>query len=111
MDISVKLSFEGVIRVDGELLRYIYIFQCNPLLIYTYSISSVSPRRDSIMFSTSDPPAVQRIPWPSVDEVQDEESSNRTLLGHDTWIINDRELPWLINPNGMTSSFTESPVS
>ncbi|PAV22254.1 RIC1-domain-containing [Pyrrhoderma noxium] len=77
---SVKLSFEGVIRVDGELL-------------------SVSPRRDCIIFSTNAPPAVQRIPWPSVDDVQDDEIPDRTLLGHDTWIINDTELPWLANPN------------
>ncbi|KAH8120516.1 RIC1-domain-containing protein [Phellopilus nigrolimitatus] len=72
----------GVIRVDGELL-------------------SVSPRKHYIMFSTKNPPAVQRIPWPSieVDFDDDGEDSRRTLSGHDTWIINDYELPWLVNPN------------
>ena len=57
------------------------------------------------MFSTRDPPSVQRIPWPTVDQDFNDEVSEaeyrRTLSGHDTWILNDNELPWLISPNGM----------
>ena len=96
---SVKLSFEGVIRVDGELLRSDSVCMFSTEL-YHWCFLSVSPRRDCIIFSTNAPPAVQRIPWPSVDDVQDDEIPDRTLLGHDTWIINDTELPWLANPNG-----------
>lgn len=57
------------------------------------------------MFSTMDPPSVQRIPWPTVDDDFNDEHEGtdprRTLSGHDTWILNDYELPWLVNPNGM----------
>ncbi|EJD04265.1 RIC1-domain-containing protein [Fomitiporia mediterranea MF3/22] len=81
---SVSLSFEGVIRVDGDLL-------------------SVSPRRNCIMFSTKDPPSVQRIPWPTIDDDfndgNNDAEARRTLTGHDTWILNDYELPWLMNAN------------
>ncbi|THH11772.1 hypothetical protein EW145_g440 [Phellinidium pouzarii] len=79
---SVNLSFEGVIRVDGDLL-------------------SLSPRRRYIMFSTKNPPAVQRIPWPSAGgDFDDEDAEGKyTLSGHDTWILNDYEMPWLANPN------------
>lgn len=65
------------------------------------------------MFSTMDPPSVQRIPWPTVnDDFNDEyeeTESRRTLSGHDTWILNDYELPWLVNPNGRLSHYLLSP--
>ncbi|KAL5495557.1 RIC1 [Sanghuangporus weigelae] len=81
---SVSLSFEGVIRVDGDLL-------------------SVSPRKQCIMFSTKNPPSVQRIPWPTIEDDLNEDcddmESKRSLSGHDTWILNDHELPWLVNSN------------
>ncbi|KAL5534531.1 hypothetical protein ACEPAG_994 [Sanghuangporus baumii] len=81
---SVSLSFEGVIRVDGDLL-------------------SVSPRRQCIMFSTKNPPSVQRIPWPTVEDDLNEEydgsESKGSLSRHETWILNDHELPWLVNSN------------
>ncbi|KAJ3898688.1 hypothetical protein F5879DRAFT_1005698, partial [Lentinula edodes] len=76
---SVSLQFEGVIRVEGTLV-------------------SVSPRKQSIMFSTQNPPAIQRIPWPATSEEamgergSDEEeygTRRRKLDNYDQWIIND----------------------
>ncbi|KAI5123710.1 hypothetical protein M0805_000304 [Coniferiporia weirii] len=92
--ISISLSFEGVIQVNGDLL-------------------SVSPRRRYIMFSTRNPPAVQRIPWPSTeDEFEDEDGEDRrTLSGHDTWILNDYEMPWLVNSNVTVSQISYSRVT
>lgn len=56
------------------------------------------------MFSTQSPPAVQRIPWPSIDtDTEEDEGVRSHLTGHDTWILNDEELPWLINSNGISS--------
>ncbi|KAG9314607.1 RIC1-domain-containing protein [Chiua virens] len=76
---ALSLAFEGVIRAEGQVL-------------------SVSPRKDHLAFSTSSPPAIQRIPWPSYDDADDENDlSRRSLLGYDTWVLNDHELPWLVD--------------
>ncbi|KII93321.1 hypothetical protein PLICRDRAFT_130973 [Plicaturopsis crispa FD-325 SS-3] len=76
---SVSLRFEGVVRVEGHLL-------------------SVSPRKHHLMFSTRSPPAIQRIPWPSAEDSDDETPRKRTApYGYDTWVLNDHELPWLVD--------------
>ncbi|KAH0838539.1 RIC1-domain-containing protein [Lanmaoa asiatica] len=76
---SLSLSFEGVIRAEGQVL-------------------SVSPRKHHLTFSTSSPPAIQRIPWPSYDDADIEnDHSRRSLVGYDTWVLNDHELPWLVD--------------
>ncbi|KAI9572704.1 RIC1-domain-containing protein [Boletus coccyginus] len=76
---SLSLSFEGVIRAEGQVL-------------------SVSPRKHHLAFSTSSPPAVQRIPWPSYDDTDVEnDRSQRSPFGYDTWVLNDHELPWLVD--------------
>ena len=79
--------------------------------------SSVSPRSTHILFTTAEPAAVQRIPWPAAPlkegrdedhtEAMDSELSptNTTKLpdnwlGHDTWFLEHDELPWLVNSNG-----------
>ncbi|KAJ3925643.1 MAG: hypothetical protein NXY57DRAFT_1043933, partial [Lentinula lateritia] len=83
---SVSLQFEGVIRVEGTLI-------------------SVSPRKQSVMFSTQNPPAIQQIPWPASEEVgergSDEEeygTRRRKLDNYDQWIINDGDFGWLVEP-------------
>ena len=101
---GVNLSFEGVIRVDGALLRSANIYSL-PIFYSTLSdwndFLSVSPRRQYILFSTQNPPAVQRFPWPIVeDEVDDNALHGRPLSGHDTWILNDHEMPWLVSSDG-----------
>ncbi|KAG2156509.1 RIC1-domain-containing protein [Suillus bovinus] len=78
---SLSLSLEGVICTEGQVL-------------------SVSPRKDYIIFSTTSPPSVQRIPWPVYDDSDiEEQAARRSLMGHDTWILNDLELPWLLDPD------------
>ncbi|OBZ79139.1 Guanine nucleotide exchange factor subunit ric1 [Grifola frondosa] len=78
---SLSLHLEGVIRIEGTLL-------------------SVSPRKDYILFSTRSPPAVQRIPWPDVhlhDDANEDGGHKKSWGGYDTWVLNDRELPWLVD--------------
>jgi hypothetical protein len=70
--------------------------------LMTLALFSVSPRSDHILFSTKNPPAVQRIPWPSNEE-EDENGPGvrrKKWLGHDTWVLNDHDFPWLRAPNG-----------
>ena len=64
--------------------------------------SSVSLRNHSILFSTKNPPAVQRIPWPSQEEETEHGRGvkRKKWLGHDTWILNDQDFPWLRSTNG-----------
>ncbi|KAK0465224.1 RIC1-domain-containing protein [Desarmillaria tabescens] len=82
----IGLHFEGVIRVEGTLI-------------------STSPRRHYILFSTKNPPAVQRIPWPSEeDEPQNdyegqEPRRNKRFGSYDTWIFNDHEFEWFVEPD------------
>ncbi|KAJ3858329.1 hypothetical protein EV359DRAFT_69097, partial [Lentinula novae-zelandiae] len=58
------------------------------------------------MFSTQNPPAIQRIPWPASEEVVGERGSDeeeygtrrRKLDNYDQWIINDGDFGWLVEP-------------
>ncbi|EGO28420.1 hypothetical protein SERLADRAFT_445869 [Serpula lacrymans var. lacrymans S7.9] len=87
---SLSLAFEGVIRVDGNLL-------------------SVSPRKNCILFSTKNPSAVQRIPWPIYDESDgefEEQSAKKLLIEEETWTVCEREFPWLVD-----SSVTVTKIS
>jgi RAB6A-GEF complex partner protein 1 len=63
--------------------------------------SSVSPRKHYILFSTHDPPAVQRIPWPDIGDESEPTQKRSDWVGYDTWVLNDHELPWLIDANGV----------
>ncbi|TFK76753.1 RIC1-domain-containing protein [Pluteus cervinus] len=78
---SISLQFEGVIRIEGTLL-------------------SVSPRKHFILFSTKNPPVVQRIPWPLDDEGEADGAGKPKMRyrGFDSWSINDEEFPWLVEP-------------
>ncbi|EIN13398.1 RIC1-domain-containing protein [Punctularia strigosozonata HHB-11173 SS5] len=76
---AVTLRFEGVIRIEGTL-------------------RSVSPRKHYILFSTQDPPAVQRIPWPDIGD-ESNSAKKSDWVGYDTWVLNDHELPWLVDAN------------
>jgi hypothetical protein len=61
----------------------------------------VSPRKHFILFSTRDPPAIQRIPWPTHDHPKDEEErKGKNFVWYNTWILNDLELPWLVETDG-----------
>ncbi|KAH7875637.1 uncharacterized protein C8R40DRAFT_1170224 [Lentinula edodes] len=58
------------------------------------------------MFSTQNPPAIQRIPWPASEEVVGERGSDeeeygtrrRKLDNYDQWIINDGDFACLAEP-------------
>ncbi|KAF8078253.1 RIC1-domain-containing protein [Lyophyllum atratum] len=77
---SIGLVFEGVVRVEGTLL-------------------SVSPRKHHLLFSTKDPPTVQRIPWPAdaEDGTEMEARKKKQQHGYDTWIFNDQDFSWFID--------------
>ncbi|KAL7285751.1 hypothetical protein ACG7TL_000860 [Trametes sanguinea] len=79
---SLKLHLEGVIRIEG-------------------SLQSVSPRKDYILFSTSNPPAIQRVPWPNTGEAGENGQGD-----YDTWEVNEEELPWLVDPDGFETWIT-----
>ncbi|KAF8349800.1 RIC1-domain-containing protein [Amanita rubescens] len=79
---SVSLQFEGVIRTDGTLL-------------------SVSPRKHHIVFSTKNPASVQKIPWPSDDSDDQDDSASMYLrqIGNENWLLEGDEFPWLVEPD------------
>ncbi len=100
----ISLHFEGVIRVEGTLIKCVIQSLC---CRSTDGHHSASPRRHYILFSTKNPPAIQRIPWPSEadepEQVNDEERGPRegTHFGsYDTWVFNDREFDWFLEPDG-----------
>ncbi|KAF8213519.1 RIC1-domain-containing protein [Mycena galopus ATCC 62051] len=76
----VSLRFEGVIRVDGGLI-------------------CVSPRKQYILFSTKNPPAVQRIPWPEIEEEHETvDGEPKTQFGtYETWIFNDHDFDFFVD--------------
>ncbi|KAJ7139708.1 RIC1-domain-containing protein [Mycena epipterygia] len=76
----VSLRFEGVIRVDGGLI-------------------CVSPRKHYILFSTKNPPAVQRIPWPEIEEEDGTiDGEPKTQFGtYETWIFNDHDFEFFVD--------------
>jgi len=84
---SASLQLEGVIRVEGNLL-------------------SISPRTHYILYSTKNPPTVQRIPWPIAND--DEDGNHPPQDFCDSWIINDHELPWLMDSDVFISKISFS---
>ncbi|KAG5728542.1 RIC1 like protein [Termitomyces sp. T112] len=90
---SINLVFEGVVRVEGTLL-------------------GVSPRRHHLIFSTKNPPTIQRIPWPvdSEDVNQVEGGKPNQRRGYDTWIFNDHDFSWLVDTDVSVSQIIHSRV-
>ncbi|KAF8203148.1 RIC1-domain-containing protein [Pholiota molesta] len=84
---SISLHFEGVVRVEGILL-------------------SVSPRKNYLVFSTRDPPTVQRMPWPLGDDESAEVA--RPALSYDTWLLNDLDFSWLVESDIYITQITYS---
>ncbi|KJA25776.1 hypothetical protein HYPSUDRAFT_1069160 [Hypholoma sublateritium FD-334 SS-4] len=73
---AISLNFEGVVRVEGTLL-------------------SVSPRKNHMVFSTRDPPTIQRMPWPA-DADDEDHGVAKPNLSYDTWLLNDMDFSWLV---------------
>ncbi|KAF7320200.1 RIC1 domain-containing protein [Mycena kentingensis (nom. inval.)] len=76
----VSLRFEGVIKVDGGLI-------------------CVSPRKHFIMFSTKNPPAIQRIPWPEIedDEEDDGQPAQRRFASYENWVFNEDDFDFFVD--------------
>ncbi|KAG8833092.1 hypothetical protein FRC17_000031 [Serendipita sp. 399] len=68
---GLYLQLHGVINTDGDLIR-------------------LSPRTSFLLFSTRNPAAVQRMPWP-----QDEGAVDQNWLGHETWTLESQSFPWI----------------
>lgn len=98
---AVHLHLEGVIQIEGNLIRYVKLLVPTSVDSDIHSLS-VSPRRDYILFSTKSPPTVQRIPWPAVHHEEDEDlgihKANESL--YDTWVLSEDTFPWLVDNNG-----------
>lgn len=75
---GLTVHLEGVVRIDGHLL-------------------CVSPRRNYIIFSTTSPQAVQRIPWPDDGDPKTYPARRDNLYGAHAWYIEDHEFPWLVD--------------
>ncbi|KAH7104731.1 RIC1-domain-containing protein [Auriculariales sp. MPI-PUGE-AT-0066] len=75
---EIALELEGVVAIDG-------------------GIRSVLLRESHIMFSTADPPAVQRIPWPS-NEQEEELKSPLSPTGpteDEGWALRVSKMSWM----------------
>jgi len=71
------------------------------------SSSRTSVRKHYLLLSTRDPPAIQRIPWPSREESEDEEHVvKNNFTGHSMWMLNEQEFPWLADEDGELSIVT-----
>ncbi|KAF8272974.1 RIC1-domain-containing protein [Lactarius quietus] len=83
---ALVIRFEGVIRVEGWLL-------------------SVSPRKNYILFSTRNPPSVQRIPWPVTNE---SDLNDDRGYGYESWTLSDHSdnFQWLIDSNVAVSNIS-----
>ncbi|KDR85280.1 hypothetical protein GALMADRAFT_83897 [Galerina marginata CBS 339.88] len=86
---SVNLHFEGVVRVEGGLL-------------------SMSPRKHHMVFSTRDPPTIQRMPWPVREHEDDGYEENKPLLSYDTWLLNDLDFSWLVESDVHVAQISHS---
>ncbi|KAF8912940.1 RIC1-domain-containing protein [Gymnopilus junonius] len=87
---SISLHFEGVVRVEGGLM-------------------SMSPRRQHMVFSTRDPPTIQRMPWPvDDDDGNDISGEDRPTLTYDTWLLNDLDFSWLVESDVYVARISHS---
>lgn len=61
----------------------------------------VSPRKQYILFSTKNPPAVQRIPWPEIEEEDGAvDGEPKTQFGtYETWVFNDHDFDFFVDPD------------
>lgn len=45
---------------------------------------------------------MQRIPWPTSDDIMNGVNhEDKRWLGHDTWLLNDEDFPWLKATDGV----------
>ncbi|KDQ54856.1 hypothetical protein JAAARDRAFT_37967 [Jaapia argillacea MUCL 33604] len=77
---GIGLHLDGVVRIDGQLL-------------------SVSPRKHYILFSTRNPPSIQRVPYPRIQEGDSSfgRQGERAYQGPSSWVLEDQDLPWMVD--------------
>lgn len=63
---------------------------------------SVSPRRNYLLFSTRNPRAVQRIPWPDADG----EDAPGLQGNYDSWSVDEYNFPWFDCTDGAYDQFS-----
>jgi hypothetical protein len=96
---ALHLQLEGVISVEGTLVRSATAEISNAdFEVSLFALCSVSPRRDHVIFSTKDPPTVQKMPWPA----QEDDVIEPLDGDYETWLLDDLDLSWLVESNGIT---------
>lgn len=61
----------------------------------------MSPRKHYVLFSSRNPPSIQRIPWPVHSDSGDEdETQKKVWAGYNTWVLNEDKFSWLVEPDG-----------
>ena len=90
---ALHLQLEGVISVEGALARSVTTKLIIPNL---KPHCSVSPRRHHVVFSTMDPPTVQKMPWPPQDDTVMPDGD------YETWLLEQLELTWLVESDGVS---------
>lgn len=60
----------------------------------------MSPRRLHMVFSTREPPTIQRMPWPVGNHEDNGSGEDRPTLSYDTWLLNDLDFSWLVEADG-----------
>jgi len=103
---SVALRFEGVIHIQGTLVKYA---KSNTVCcLGLIPICSVSPRRQCIIYSTKRPASVERVPWPESATSQYDEQAPHHLRKHESWQLNERDYEWLLESEGAHMMFHSS---
>lgn len=76
----IELELEGVVAIDGGII-------------------CVSLRQTHIVFSTADPAAVQRIPWPGNEQEEELQTplSPARPIDAEGWAVSVKDMAWLVN--------------
>jgi hypothetical protein len=56
------------------------------------------------MFTTYNPPTIQRMPWPQGQDDPHEQHKPHT---YDTWILNEDDFSWLKEPEGSVTLYLQ----
>lgn len=95
---EIALELEGVVAIDGSIQKFVPNSSLDCIaLTYSCPDNSVLLRESHILFSTADPPAVQRIAWPSQEQEEEIKSPlSPTGSGQDDgWALRLSRMSWL----------------
>lgn len=94
---ALVIRFEGVIRMEGSLLKWVFL---PTSWLADSHWTSVSPRKHCIMFSARNPSSVQRIPWPRTDAQEPRGGDGNAGYDYDSWSLNEQCFDWPVDTNG-----------